>query len=214
MSLTYGRPTGCHSCMDSCRSLPAVGANWREIEVVEGGLAALVQAGILPHQEYDREAVGARRAAIRERMEIPWTAITPRMQRLLYAISTSRSRRSWWRLACSAASPTYRMPAPPSGRAQPVARRLTGIEIVSDEADRARHNVELFRNGDGRSRPKSWESTACPGSKAYDPRMDRPIDLLYLDANDPNRDHKSSISSSCRPRNTHTAARRSTDHSA
>lgn len=59
----------------------------REIEVVEAALAALHRAGILSHTNYDHEKMLAHRRAVRELFEIPWTAITPRMQRLLYAIN-------------------------------------------------------------------------------------------------------------------------------
>ncbi len=50
-------------------------------------LWALVDAGVLPHARYDDERSLAHRRAVAESFEIPWTAITPRMQRLLYAIS-------------------------------------------------------------------------------------------------------------------------------
>ena len=57
----------------------------REIAVVDGALQALCEAGILPHTRYDHAKMLAHRQAVRRVFEIPWTAITPRMQRLLYA---------------------------------------------------------------------------------------------------------------------------------
>ena len=65
----------------------------REIEVVGATLAALVEAGVLPHAEYDGDRFLAHRAAVSEEFEIPWTAITHRMQRLLYAINAIRRPR-------------------------------------------------------------------------------------------------------------------------
>ena len=59
----------------------------REIAVVDEALAVLQTAGILPHTRYDHAKMLAHRQAVRDVFEIPWTAITPRMQRLLYAIS-------------------------------------------------------------------------------------------------------------------------------
>jgi predicted O-methyltransferase YrrM len=59
----------------------------REIAVVDGALAALHAAGILPHTRYDHAKMLAHRRAVRDVFEIPWTAITPRMQRLLYAVN-------------------------------------------------------------------------------------------------------------------------------
>ncbi len=59
----------------------------QEIAVVSKALEALVAAGILPHADYDHDKLLEHRQAVAERFEIPWTAITPRMQRLLYAIN-------------------------------------------------------------------------------------------------------------------------------
>ena len=59
----------------------------REIAVVDEALRLLEAEGILPDTDYDRAKMLAHRRAIADRFEIPWTAITPRMQRLLYAIS-------------------------------------------------------------------------------------------------------------------------------
>ena len=59
----------------------------REVEVVAGALSALEENGILPDTVYDGGKFLAHRAAVRELFEIPWTAITPRMQRLLYAVN-------------------------------------------------------------------------------------------------------------------------------
>ncbi len=59
----------------------------REIAVVDAALATLQRAGALPHTRYDHARMLAYREAVREHFEIPWTAITPRMQRLMYAIN-------------------------------------------------------------------------------------------------------------------------------
>ena len=59
----------------------------REIAIVKDALDALVSCGVLPHNRYDKAKFEAHRAAVRERFDIPWTAITPRMQRLLYALN-------------------------------------------------------------------------------------------------------------------------------
>jgi hypothetical protein len=59
----------------------------REIEIIDAALAELVDAGILPHADYDKEKLLAHRAGVEDNFEIPWTAITHRMQRLIYAIN-------------------------------------------------------------------------------------------------------------------------------
>ncbi len=192
MSLTYEAPDGrTHKMVfaDPYRTLEPLAA---EIEVVEGGLAALAQAGILPHTNYDRAKLLAHRAAVAERMDIPWTAITPRMQRLLYAINAIAQPQVMVAVGvfCGFTYISNAGAAIGPGAAYR-ARRLTGIEIVPDEADRARRNVEQFRNGDEDFPAAILGVDGLPWLEAYDPRADGPIDLLYLDANDPNRDHKS-----------------------
>src|SRR5512137_1763530 len=61
-----------------------------EIAVVDAALAVLVREGVLPHARYDGAKLLAHRLAVAERFEIPWTAITPRMQRLIYAVNAIR----------------------------------------------------------------------------------------------------------------------------
>ena len=58
-----------------------------EVAVVDAALEALRAAGMLPHTDYDREKFLAHRRAVAERFEIPWTAISPRMQRFIYALN-------------------------------------------------------------------------------------------------------------------------------
>ena len=59
----------------------------REIAVVDAALAALLEAGVLGSAEYDHEKFLAHRREVAEKFEIPWTAITPRVQRLIYVIN-------------------------------------------------------------------------------------------------------------------------------
>lgn len=59
----------------------------KETAVVDEALAVLRDEGVLPHTDYDHARFPAHREAVREAFEIPWTAITPRMQRLLYAVN-------------------------------------------------------------------------------------------------------------------------------
>lgn len=148
----------------------------REIEAVDGALAVLVEAGVLPHARYDGELFLAHRAAVRERFEIPWTAISPRMQRLLYAVSaTSRPRvvvavgifcgNTFISNAGAALGPG----------ACYEAERLIGIEIEPEEADRARRNVAAL---DPEGRAEVVAADGIPWLREFDGT----VDLLYLDA--------------------------------
>jgi hypothetical protein len=90
--LAMARAQGCSSQKVERRS-SLVAAIGRGIAAVDAGLAALVEAGVLPHAEYDHARLLAHRAAVAEQFEIPWTAISHRMQRLLYAINAIRQPR-------------------------------------------------------------------------------------------------------------------------
>src|SRR5690348_5181528 len=61
----------------------------KEIAVVDEALQVLVDQGILPHRNYDHAKLLAHRCGVAEQFEIPWTAITHRMQRLIWAINAT-----------------------------------------------------------------------------------------------------------------------------
>ncbi len=148
----------------------------REIAVVDDALAALVDAGILPHGNYDHEKMLAHRRAVAELFEIPWTAISPRMQRLLYAINAVAQPvnmlaagvfcgNTFFSNAGAAAGPgaCYR------------AENLIGIEIKPEEAARAERNVR-------RIDPTGVARVVAADAVDYVAAFDAPIHLLYLDA--------------------------------
>jgi predicted O-methyltransferase YrrM len=148
----------------------------QEIAVVAEALEALAEAGVLPHTEYNHAKMLAHRQAVSEHFEIPWTAISPRMQRLLYAINAIvRPQRmiaagvfcgnTFISNAGAAVGPgaCYR------------ASQLVGVEIVSEEAKRAERNVR-------RIDPTGVSTIAAADALDVVARFREPIDLLYLDA--------------------------------
>jgi predicted O-methyltransferase YrrM len=190
--LTYEAPDGRTHAMvfsDPHRQLEPLE---REIAVVDAGLAALHTGGILPHTRYDHARMLAHRAAMAGRMEIPWTAITPRMQRLLYAINAIVQPQVMIAVGvfCGFTYMSNAGAAIGPGAAYR-AQRLVGIEILTDEADRARRNVERFREDHAPFPAEILGVDGLPWLEEYDPAASGLIDLLYLDANDPNRDGKS-----------------------
>jgi len=148
----------------------------REIAVVDKALSTLVSAGILPHQHYDQARFLAHRQAVAERFDMPWTAITPRMQRLLYAVNAIVQPANLLAAGVFCGN-TFISNAGagvgPGGYYQ--AERLIGVEIVAEEAERAERNVRLIDPSgvarvvaaDAIDVAREWEGT---------------IDLLYLDA--------------------------------
>jgi len=147
-----------------------------EIAVVGAALKALVEAGVLPHDDYDASKFLALRAAVRERFDIPWTGITPRMQRLLYAISVISRPATMVGVGVFCGNTFISNAGAAIGPgASYKAERLVGIEIKPDEAARARANVARVDPG-GKA-----EIVAADGVE-WLAGFDGPIDLLYLDA--------------------------------
>ena len=159
----------------------------REIDVVEGALNALVKEGVLAHTRYDAAKMLAHRAAVREYFDVPWTAISPRMQRLLYAINAISQPRVMVAIGVFCGF-TYISNAGagvgPGASYKP--QHLVGIEIRTEEADRARRNVAAIdRNGNGVA-----EIVAADGIPWLRDTKET-IDLLYLDADGPKGTGKS-----------------------
>ncbi len=114
----------------------------REMAVVDAALAALVEAGALPHGDYDRERFLAHRAAVAEQFEIPWTAITPRMQRLLYAISAIAQPQHMVAAGVFCGNTFISNAGAAVGPgACYAAQACIGVEIKPEEAERAERNV-------------------------------------------------------------------------
>ena len=159
----------------------------RETKVVQEALNVLVQEGVLAHTHYDDAKMGAHRAAVRENFDVPWTAISPRMQRLLYAINAISQPPVMVAVGVFCGF-TFISNAGagvgPGACYQP--QRLVGIEIRPDEADRARRNVATIdRDGNG-----VVEIVAADGIPWLRDVEDT-IDLLYLDADGPRGTGKS-----------------------
>lgn len=148
----------------------------REIAVVDGALEALVAAGVLPHGTYDHEKMLAHRAAVRDAFEIPWTAISPRMQRLIYAINAI-ARPANMIAAGVFCGNTFISNAGagvgPGACYQ--AQSLLGVEIRVDEAERAERNVRAI-DPTGVAKVIAADAIDVVGD------FDQTIDLLYLDA--------------------------------
>jgi predicted O-methyltransferase YrrM len=148
----------------------------REESVVDEVLSCLVEAGILPHADYDREKMLAHRAGVAEEFEIPWTAITPRMQRLIYAINAiCRPKRMVAAGVFCGNTFISNAGAAVGPGACYEADDLVGIEIVPEEAERAERNV---RRIDPTGVARVVAADAVPFVRDYG----APIELLYLDA--------------------------------
>ncbi len=148
----------------------------REIAVVDAALQSLREAGVLPHTHYDQSKLLAHRQAVRELFEIPWTAITPRMQRLLYAINAIAQPQVMIAAGVFCGNTFISNAGAAVGPgACYQARLLLGIEIVPEEAARAERNVRSI-DATGTARIIAAEAVQAVAD------FHEPIDLLYLDA--------------------------------
>jgi predicted O-methyltransferase YrrM len=148
----------------------------REVEVVGEALDVLRDAGVLSHTEYDREKMLAHREAVADRFDIPWTAISPRVQRLLYAVNAIV------RPANAIAAGVFCGNTFMSNAGAAVgpgacyeAKNLVGVEIKKEEAERAERNVRLVD-------PTGVARVVAADAVDYVASFEEPIELLYLDA--------------------------------
>ena len=151
----------------------------REVVVVGEALITLVEAGILPHAEYDHRKMRAHREAVRERFEIPWTAISPRMQRLLYAINAIAQPQVMVAVGIFCGNTFISNAGAAVGPGSCYqAEHLVGIEVRPHEAARARRNVEaLLAGGDAQTAVEIVAADGIPWLR----RTDETVDLLYLE---------------------------------
>jgi len=147
-----------------------------EISVVQRALEALRTAGILSHTVYDQQKMLAFRAAVRELFEIPWTAITPRMQRLLYAINAIVQPKSMIAAGVFCGNTFIANAGAAVGPgACYTASQLIGVEIKPEEAERAERNVR-------RIDPSGVARVVAADAVDFVAGFNQPIGLLYLDA--------------------------------
>lgn len=146
-----------------------------EIAVVGEALAALREAGVLQSTDYDHAKFLAHRRAVAESFEIPWTAITPRMQRLLYAINAITEPESMIAAGVFCGNTFISNAGAAVGPgACYAARNLIGIEIIPAEAERARRNVRKID-------PTGLASVVAGDAVPFVRDFAGQIDLLYLD---------------------------------
>lgn len=162
--MTYGEP---HRALEPLE---------REIAVVDEALQMLCDAGALPHTRYDPEKMLAHRRAVAERFEIPWTAISPRMQRLLYAINAVAEPQNMIAAGVFCGNTFISNAGAAVGPgACYTARQLIGVEIKPEEAERAERNVR-------RIDPSGVARIVAADALDIAAEFQGPIHLLYLDA--------------------------------
>jgi predicted O-methyltransferase YrrM len=147
-----------------------------EIAIVDSVLETLEEAGVLPHTDYDHDKMLAHRKAVAELFEIPWTAISPRMQRLLYAINAIIQPENMIAAGVFCGNTFISNAGAGVGPgACYTAKQLIGVEIKPDEAERAERNVR-------RLDPTGVARVVAADAVDVAAEFKDPIHLLYLDA--------------------------------
>lgn len=170
--------------MDYRRPHETLEPSEREIQIVDEALHTLEKMGVLPHTRYDHQKFLAFRQAVAERFEIPWTAITPRMQRLLYAINAIAQPQVMIAAGVFCGNTFISNAGAAVGPgACYTATDLVGVEIKPEEAERAERNVR-------RIDPTGVARVVAADAVDFVAEYPRPIDLLYLDADGDGRSGK------------------------
>ncbi len=176
MALTFEAPDWQDYRMDYQHPHERVEPMEKEIEVVEEALAVLKAACVIPHIEYDCDKFLAHRAAVAELFEIPWTAITHRMQRLLYAINAIIQPPNMIAAGVFCGNTFISNAGAGVGPgAVYKAKRLVGLEIRPEEAERAERNVRKID-------PTGIAEVLAQDAVPYVAQFPEEIGLLYLDA--------------------------------
>lgn len=176
MSLIYRSADWDTYRMDYNNPFLALESLANEEAVVDGALQQCVAAGILPHTHYDRAQFTTFRRTIQEQFEIPWTAITPRMQRLIWAINAIIQPQNMIAAGVFCGNTFISNAGAGVGPgAVYAARNLIGVEIKPEEAERAERNVRRI-DSTGVARVVAADAVEIVA------QFKEPINLLYLDA--------------------------------
>jgi predicted O-methyltransferase YrrM len=173
---TYRHPTWDSYRMDTKDPFREIEPEETETAIVAEALERLVEAGILPHTRYDGGKLLAHRRAVAEQFEIPWTAITPRMQRLLYAVNAIVQPENMIAAGVFCGNTFISNAGAAVGPgACYTARNLIGVEIKPEEAERAERNVR-------RLDPTGVARVIAADAVDVVAEFPELIQLLYLDA--------------------------------
>jgi len=147
-----------------------------EIAVVDGALKMLNEVGALPHINYDHEKMLAHRQAVAELFEIPWTAITHRMQRLLYAVNSIIQPQNMIAAGVFCGNTFISNAGAAVGPgACYTAKQVIGLEIRQEEAERGERNVRKID-------PTGTARVVAGDAVDFVEKFSEPIHLLYIDA--------------------------------
>ena len=159
-----------------------LGRTTLETETVDSALELLKSKGHVPASaDYDRLAVDAHRALLKDEFEGSWTSLSPTMERLIYMLTSVKRPAhllelgsfwgytlGWFAGPCIGPDSAYG------------AERIIGIDVDADMVEKARANFKKLENVSG------VELIAEDARTALD-RIEGPFDFVYLEAKYENR---------------------------
>ena len=153
-----------------------------ETGIVDSALELLKREGHVPvSADYDRLAVDAHRARLKDKFEGSWTSLSPTMERLMYMLTSVRRPAhllelgsfwgytlGWFAGPCIGPSRAY------------AAERIIGIDVDADMVKKARANFKKLEN------VSEVELIAEDARTALD-CIEGPFDFVYIEAKYENR---------------------------
>jgi len=151
-----------------------------EAENIDKSIAQMRELGVLTGSgECNHTLFENLRSAVKEHFEVPWTSITPPMERMLYSIAAVNQPRNIVAIGIFCGNTLiWNIGAACGPGGCYSANRLVGVEVENESAVLARTNLERL------GVLNSVELLDEDGHETLD-KADYPIDLLYLDANGP-----------------------------
>ncbi len=159
--------------------LRRLGQTAAEAEIVDAALELLRANGLIaPDADYDRDAFEALRREVGEKLEGPWTSLTPTMERLIYALTAVRrpgrlvELGSYWGYTLAWFAGPCLGPRP-----EHEAERIIGVEVDLEMTELARAGFAKLSHGERVELIGEDARTALE-------RLPGPFDLVYLETKD------------------------------
>jgi len=156
-----------------------------EIEIVDSILEFLkINELISRNQTYNKEQFSRLRKEIHDKFEIPWTSITPVMERLLFMLSSVKEPESMFAAGIFCGNTFIWNSAPVMLRSDSERLiRMIGVDIDKQAIDLAKKNFNSL----------SLENTVdlyCEDALVTAEKIDHELDYVYLDADDKEKGKK------------------------
>ena len=152
-----------------------------EETIIDAACEFLVSLDLIPsNSNYNKESFMSLRSEVKSAFKGSWTSITPVMERLMYMLTAVKKPECLVELGSFWGNTLAWFAGPCIGRDREyAAERIYGIDIDVEMTKLARDNFSKLDNSEAVTLIGEDAATAIP-------RIDGPIDILYLEAKDEN----------------------------